>query len=214
MVLKLHGVVHLSTCTWRARVVLEELNVPYEFVPIDFANREHKSPAFVAIQPFGQVPYLDDDGFKLYESRAIARYVALKYGGIGKLIPDPFDYEKTALFEQAASVELCDFDAIAGPLALENDFGQQADKAAVERLTASLESKLAVYDTILGKSKYLAGDELTLADLFHLPYGSLFPQQNIDFLESEKYPNVARWWKDISGRASWKKLKATGAVSA
>ncbi|RDX40745.1 glutathione S-transferase [Lentinus brumalis] len=211
MVLKLHGNPR-STCTKRVLTVLEELNVPYEFVVVDFAKGEHKSPEFVAVQPFGQVPYIDDDGFKLYESRAIARYIALKYGGIGKLIPDPSDLKKTALFEQAASVEQSNFDAFAGPLAFENVFkplfGQQTDKAAVERLTATLDAKLAAYDTILSKSKYLAGDEITLADLFHLPYGSLLAVQKIDFLESGKYPNVARWWKDISGRASWKKVNA------
>ncbi|KAI0701450.1 glutathione S-transferase C-terminal-like protein [Cerioporus squamosus] len=209
MVLKLYGI-QQSTCTKRVRIVLEELNVPYELVVVDYLNGEHKSPEFVAIQPFGQIPYLDDDGFKLYESRAIARYLALKYGGIGKLIPDPSDYEKTALFEQAASVELCDFDAIVSPLAYESlykpMFGERTDKAIVERLTATLKAKVAVYDTILGKSKYLAGDELTLADLFHLPYGSLLAKQNIDFLESDEYPNVARWWKDISSRASWNKV--------
>ncbi|TFK88859.1 glutathione S-transferase [Polyporus arcularius HHB13444] len=209
MVLKLHGAQE-ATCTKRVLTVLEELNVPYELVVVDYATDAHKSPAFRAVQPFGQFPYLDDDGFTLYESRAIARYLALKYGGIGTLIPDPADLAKTALFEQAASVEQSNFDAFAVPLAYENirkpRIGQQTDKAAVERLTAALEAKLAVYDTILGRSKYLAGDELTLADLFHLPYGSNLAKQNIDFLESPKYPNVARWWKDISGRASWKKV--------
>ena len=121
MVLKLYGNPH-STCTNRVRTVLEELSVPYELVVIDFAKGEHKAPEFVAVQPFGQVPYIDDDRFKLYESRAICRYLALKYGGIGKLIPDPSDIQKTALFEQAASVETSDFDAFASVLAFENIF--------------------------------------------------------------------------------------------
>jgi glutathione S-transferase len=47
---------------------------------------EHKSPAFLEKQPFGQVPYLDDDGFILFESRAMARYIAMKYGN-GQFIP-------------------------------------------------------------------------------------------------------------------------------
>ncbi|KAI0690020.1 thioredoxin-like protein [Cerioporus squamosus] len=121
MVLTLHGNPH-STCTKRVLTVLEELSVPFDFVPVDFAKGEHKSPAHLAVQPFGQVPYLDDDGFKFYESRAIARYIALKYGGVGKLIPDPADLKKTALFEQAASVEVSNFDAFASPLAYENVF--------------------------------------------------------------------------------------------
>ena len=121
MVLKLYGNPH-STCTNRVRTVAEELGVPLELVTIDFAKGEHKAPEFVAVQPFGQVPYLDDDGFKLFESRAISRYLALKHGGIGKLIPDPADLKKTALFEQAVSIEVSNFDAFAAQLAWENIF--------------------------------------------------------------------------------------------
>lgn len=110
MVLKLHGNPN-STCTKRAQVVFIELGIPYELVPVDYSTHENKMPEYVVIHPFGRVPYLDDDGFTIYESRAIARYIALKYGGIGKLIPDPRDLRKTALFEQAASIETTSFDA-------------------------------------------------------------------------------------------------------
>ena len=119
MVVKLYGAPK-STCTRRVAVVLKEKNVPYELVPVDMASGAHKSAAFLAKQPFGQVPYLDDDGFIVYESRAIARYLALKYGGVGTLIPSPSDVRKTALFEQAASIELTNFDPAAFGLAFEN----------------------------------------------------------------------------------------------
>ncbi|KAH9889014.1 glutathione S-transferase [Cubamyces lactineus] len=209
MVLTIHGNV-MSTCTNRVRTVCEELGVPYEVVPVDFSKGEHKAPEFTAVQPFGQVPYLDDDGFKLFESRAMARYIALKYGGVGKLIPDPKDVQKTALFEQAASIELSNFDPYVSGLARENIFkpmfGGKTDPAVVAELKSALEGKLAAYDVILGKTKYLAGDEVTLADLFHLPYGTLLEKQGIDYLVSGRWPNVTRWWKDISSRDSWKKI--------
>ena len=118
MVLKLYGTPR-STCTKRVRTVLEELGVTYELVLVDNANKEHKSPAYLAIQPFGQMPYLDDDGFKLFESRAICRYLALTHGGVGKLMPDPSDVKKTALFEQALCVELANFDPLVSGIALE-----------------------------------------------------------------------------------------------
>ena len=73
MVLKLYGNPH-STCTQRVLTVLHELAIPHELVVIDFAKGEHKAPAFLAVQPFGQVPYIDDDGFKLFESTPIARH--------------------------------------------------------------------------------------------------------------------------------------------
>ncbi len=121
MVLKLYGFPSL-TCTKTVRCVLEELNVPYEVIVVDIFKDEHKTRAYKTKQPFGLVPYIDDDGFILYESRAICRYIALQYGGIGKLIPDPADVRKTALFEQAASVEEHNFDRAAHGLVHEEHF--------------------------------------------------------------------------------------------
>ena len=118
MVLKLHGN-PMSTCTQLVQIVLGELSIPHEFVLVDFMKGEHKAPAFTAVQPFGQVPYIDDDGFKLYESRAIARYLIHKYGGVGKLIPDTSDLQKSALFEQAISIEGTNFWPIASKILFE-----------------------------------------------------------------------------------------------
>ena len=121
MVVKLYGFPSL-TCTKTVRCVLEELSIPYEVIVVDIFRNEHKTRAYKTKQPFGLVPYIDDDGFVLYESRAICRYLALKYGGIGKLIPDPADLQKTARFEQGASIELSNFDPYASALAFENVF--------------------------------------------------------------------------------------------
>ena len=122
MVLKLVGS-PISTCTRRVAVILKEKQVPYEFVPIDFAKGEHKSPEYLTKQPFGQVPYLDDDGFIVYESRAIGRYIAAKYRDQGTpLLPDPSDLKAVALFEQAASIEQANFDSFASTIAWEKVF--------------------------------------------------------------------------------------------
>jgi glutathione S-transferase len=66
MVLKIHGSL-FSTCTQRVLIVLEEKQVPYEVVDIDFAKQEHKTAQHTKLQPWGKVPVLeDDDGFFLY----------------------------------------------------------------------------------------------------------------------------------------------------
>lgn len=122
MVLKLVGN-PLSTCTRRVAVVLKEKNVPYEFVVIDFAKGEHKVPSYLEKQPFGQVPYLDDDGFIVFESRAIARYIALKYKDQGTpLLPDSSDLKGLALLEQAISIESSNFEPFASGIAFEKVF--------------------------------------------------------------------------------------------
>lgn len=100
MVIKLHGV-QQSTCTRRVLVVLEEKKVPYELVKVDFMAKEHKSEAFLKLQPFGKVPVLEDDGGFIYESRAIAKYIAKKFAEQGtKLVPADDDFVGYGLFEQ------------------------------------------------------------------------------------------------------------------
>lgn len=100
MVIKVHGIAQ-STCTRRVLTALVEKNVPYELVTVNFAVKEHKSEAFLKLQPFGKVPVLEDDGVFIYESRAIAKYIAKKYAGQGtKLIPADNDVVGYGLFEQ------------------------------------------------------------------------------------------------------------------
>ena len=73
MVLKLYG---SAMATSRVLVTILEKELPYEYIPIDIAKGEQKSEAYRALQPLGKVPVLDDDGFLIYESRAICKYLA------------------------------------------------------------------------------------------------------------------------------------------
>ncbi|KAF9499089.1 glutathione S-transferase-like protein [Pleurotus eryngii] len=192
MVLKLYGSPG-STCTKKVATVLIELNVPFELVPIDMMKREHKAPQYLEKHPFGKVPYIDDGGFILYESRAISRYLATKYSGQGtQLIPK--DLQTWARFEQAASVEVCNFDPYASGIVAERYFkpmlGQAPDEERVKGLIEKLNASLDAYDIILSKQKFLGGDEFTLADLFHLPFGSLLPTSGVNAIQER--PNVKR----------------------
>jgi glutathione S-transferase len=100
MTLKVHGSPY-STCNERVLLILHEKGVPYERITLDFEKAEQKAPEYLKLQPFGKVPVLEDDGFFVYESRAIVRYLAMKYAGQGtKLMPDPNDLKAYALFEQ------------------------------------------------------------------------------------------------------------------
>jgi glutathione S-transferase len=75
-------------------------------------------------------------------------------------------------------------------------------------MITSLEETLAVYDGILAKQAYLAGDELTLADLFHLSYGTMI--KDIGFGSSfDKFPNVKKWFEGLQARESWKSVPNT-----
>ncbi|KAF9259027.1 glutathione S-transferase [Marasmius fiardii PR-910] len=201
MVLKLYTA-PMSTCGRRVATVLHEKKIPYELVKVDLQNGQHKTPEYLEKQPFGQVPYIDDDGFILYESRAITRYLELKYPNQGpKLIPTG-DIKTIALFEQAASIEVANFDAFASKAVAEKVFkpifGLTPDQAVFDSLIKQIQAKLDA-------KKYLAGDELTLADLAHLPYGSLLKIAGSDIMETQG-PNVTRWWKELTARESWHKV--------
>lgn len=120
MVLKLYGF-PMSTCTRRVAIVCKEKNIPYEFILVDLMKGAQKEPEYMAKHPFGQVPCIDDDGFILYESRAICRYLELKYKNQGtKLIPDGLQAQ--AKFEEAASTEVSNFDVFASAIAIEKLF--------------------------------------------------------------------------------------------
>jgi glutathione S-transferase len=203
---KLHGA-PLSTCTRRVALIAKERNVPYEVVVVDFSKGEHKAPGYLQRQPFGQVPYIiQDDGFELYESRAIGRYLATLGSGAELIPKDPKAHAK---FEQAASIEYAQFDPLVSGIAKEKifkpRFGQETNEKLVQELATQLENKLDAYEAILGKQKYLAGNEVTLADLYHLPYGSMV--FDLGYGGIDKRPNVQRWWKDISSRPSWQAVK-------
>jgi len=212
MAIKLYGGV-MSNCSKRVAVTLLEKNVPFELHLVDFRNAEHKTPAYLKHHPFGQLPYIvTDDGFELYESRAIARFIEESYPNQGSsLIPK--DPKARAKFEQAASVEVANFEVyargIVHELIIKPFIKQEPDTARVELLKQEWQPKLDAYEAILGQQKYLAGDAITLADLFHLPYGTLIVEAiKLNYLtDTTRRPNVARWWADISSRESWVKVK-------
>ncbi|KAI0092259.1 glutathione S-transferase [Irpex rosettiformis] len=208
MTLKVYGLPQ-SSATQRVLVVLKEKNVPYELVPVDFFGGELKSLAFLAKSPFGLIPYIDDDGFILCESLAICKYIAAKYAGSGTpLLPDQSDVKAVALFEEACSVEESNFQPIATGIVVEKYFkafrGLQPDDKVVEECISKLNEKLGGYEAILKKRRFLTGDNMTVADLAHLPTGTIIGDVGVKLLgDPDKRPNVARWWKEISSLPSW-----------
>jgi glutathione S-transferase len=139
----------------------------------------------------------DDDGFVLFESRSIARYVAQKAGS--SLVPSGDDLRALALYDQAQNVEAFEFSPPTGGLYWElyckpEYLGIEPDEKNVEEHKVSLARKLAGYERILGKTRYLTGDEVSLVDLFHIVYGASLATFGIDFLENEKaFPSVSRY---------------------
>jgi len=96
----------ISTCTRKVLTTLEEKGQKADLVVVDIMKGDQKNPDHLARQPFGQIPAIDDDGFVLYESRAIIRYVDETMAG-PKLTPN--DAKGRGLMEQWMSVETSNF---------------------------------------------------------------------------------------------------------
>jgi len=179
---------------------------------VDLSKGEQKSPEFLEKQPFGVIPVLvDEDGFQIYESRAICRYLELKYKGKGtELIPS--DVKGQGLFEQAASIEASYYDPYVSKIVFERAFKKmkglgEPDETAVASLKEQLNTRMDVYEKILSKQPYLGGQAFTLADLFHLPYGTWLVKLGEGGVFDSR-PHVKQWWDKITGRQSWKTVQS------
>ncbi|GBB89343.1 hypothetical protein RclHR1_01600015 [Rhizophagus clarus] len=197
----------MSTCTLRVLATLKELEVPYEITPpSDFS--EIKTPEYLATKhPFGKIPVLFEDGFKVYESRAIVRYLVNKYQGTkNSTVLIPSDVQKAALVEQFISVETSYYDGPVSKLVAQEVFtkfhGKTPDPEIVKEAREEIGKVLDIYEKLLEGKDYLTG-EFSLADISHYPYTYYsFTSGHGDLWENR--PNVARWWKNISERIAWK----------
>ncbi len=198
----------MSTCTRKVLTVLAEKGEKHEFVLVDLTKGEHKMPEHLSRQPFGVVPALDDDGFALFESRAMIRYLDEKFPTPAL---SPKDAKGRALMEQWISVEHSNFTPAAMKIIYQNLFnkmmGKTPDLDVVAKGREETGRVLDVLDRELGKRNYLAGAEFSLADICYMPYVEyLFAAEAGDLITSRR--NVAAWWERVSSRPSWK--TATG----
>jgi len=161
MTLKIHGIPRSRT--FRALWAAEEAGVRYEHIPTDFKEGA-KQPGFLALNPNGRIPAIDDDGFIMWESLAINLYIAKRYGA-GTLYPARLEDEARAWqwsFWGATEIETPLIELVSHRAALPAEKRDEAIAAAAE---AKLPRPLAVLDAHLAKAPYLLGDAFSVADL-------------------------------------------------
>jgi glutathione S-transferase len=200
--IKLYGS-PMSTCTRKVLATLHETNTPFEIIAIDVMKGEHKQPEHMARQPFGQVPAIEDDGFSMFESRAIARYIDAKAGG--KLTPT--DLKHRAKMDQWMSVEVESFTPHAMKFVYEHIFKRPQAADVMANATQRLELACSVLDKNLAGKTFMVGDQFTLADITFAPYIEYAintPAKEI----FAKHANFMSWWGRVSERPSW--MKAAG----
>jgi glutathione S-transferase len=184
----------------RARIALEECGLKYNWHPIDLAKGEHKTPQFLALNPMGQIPVIVDNegpgGSKvtLAQSSAIMVYCAEK---VGKFIPKD-GAKKAAMLEafMSASTDITPGFGSINACIRAKDPAPYA--AAGDMFKQRLKGYFKVWDDFLGKRKYAAGDEFTIADLSL--YAGYWRTKGALPELVEGMPNLARWGNELAAR--------------
>lgn len=176
----------LSGHAHRAQLALGLLGLPYELMEIDLKKGEQKTPEFLKISPFGQVPVLVDDGTAVFDSNAILVYLATRYDAQERrwLPRDPITQASVQAWLSVAAGQIA-----FGPAAarLINVFGVQRDpKEAIARAHALL----GVMERHLAGRTFLVGDAPTIADIAGYSYIWAAPEGDVDLAA---YPAVRSW---------------------
>lgn len=191
-----------STASLKVRAVLDELGVPCEFVAVDMRNGEHKSPAFLAKNPNGKIPVLEDDGFYLWESNAILCYIAAKKPEGGLLLTDPRGLGLMQQWLQWQSTTLGpSADAVMMETVYTRFTGRAKDEAKYAEGVTKLKRDLAILDKALDGNEYLCS-KLTIADFAFLPNLAAHTQMGVDL---DAFPNVKAWLARLISRESVRK---------
>jgi glutathione S-transferase len=179
----------LSGHAHRVKLFLSLLGLPYDEIVIDLPAGAHKQPDFLALNPFGQVPVIDDGGTIVADSNAILVYLATRYADESWL---PRDAAGAAAVQRWLSVAAGQI--AAGPCAvrLVTVFGYPLDhgraKTIAEELFALMEAHLA------GRS-FLVGDRPTIADVAGYSYVAHAPEGGVPL---EPYPHIRSWLDRIA----------------
>ncbi|MBU2329790.1 MAG: glutathione S-transferase [Alphaproteobacteria bacterium] len=174
----------LSGHAHRARLFLSLLNVKAEIIDLDLANGEHKTPEFLKLNPFGQVPVLEDGDVVVNDSNAILVYVARKLGRTDWLPDDLASIAKIQKWLSVAAGEIA-----YGPCAarLITVFG--ADFRADE-VIARAQRVLALINAELENHPFIIGNTPTIADVALYSYIAGAPEGNVDLAP---HPHVRHW---------------------
>jgi glutathione S-transferase len=182
-----------------------EKDARIDLVPVDLFTGEHKQPAHLARQPFGVVPVLDDDGFMLYESRAIVRYLDVRLAGPPLI---PAELRDRARMDQWLSVDQSYVAPHVRTLAIQRVLrpreGLAPDPTVIGEAERALAPAFAALDRALGEAQFLAGAAFSLADISLMPYVAGLTMVEATHLIGD-LRHLRRWWNEVSSRASWRR---------
>lgn len=178
--------VAVSGHSHRVELFMSMLGLPFRIVDVDLMAGAHRKPDFLAMNPFGQVPVIEDGDITLADSNAILVYLTHRYAqDAGQWLPG--DAVGAAQVQRWLSVA-------AGPLA----FGPSAARViqlfkkpdSPDEAIARAHALFAVMEQQLAATKFLTGNSATLADIANYSYVAHAPEGNVSL---DGYPNVRAW---------------------
>ena len=174
----------LSGHSHRARLFLSLLAVPHELVEVDLMKGAHKTPDFLKLNRFGQVPVLDDGGVIVADSNAILVYVAKKLGRNDWLPEAPLASAAVQRWLSVAAGEIAYGPAAARLITL------FSAPLRAEEVIARAHRLLAVIDAELAARAFIAAGQPTIADVALYSYVARAPEGNVDLAA---YGHVRAW---------------------
>ncbi len=198
-----------STYVRSVRLALEEKGAAYALEEVNILEDAHKTPEHLARHPFAKVPAFEHDGFALYETVAILRYVDETFDGPSL---QPGDARGRARMEQvlsilnayaySACIASCFIQRVVVPLT-----GGTTDEAVIAEAVPQARTSVEALEALIDGSDYLAGAGLSLADLHLVPVYDYFSQTPEGEAALQGTPNLRRWWDGMSRRPSVEKTK-------
>ena len=199
--IKLYGI-PVSNNIAKVRYVLNYLGLEYEMVPTSPMDGSNQTEEYLQISPTGKIPGIDIDGFKLFESSAIIRYLATIHQS--DLYPtDPKQRAIVDAWSDYGSIHVAQaqgrvtFNRVLAPT-----MGMPVDESSLQTGLEFLNKYFPIIDRQLSKTKYLAGDSLTLADINLLAIMDPF---EISQISLEGYDNIKKWRSDLISQDFYQK---------
>ena len=200
--IKLYGV-GFSFNISKVRYCLNFLNLPHEWVQTNPIAGENKSPEFLDISPTGKIPAIDVDGFKLFESNAIIRYLAV----INNSSLYPQDAKKRATIDAWMDYTSIHVGAALGRVLFNRVFapmtGQNADQESLRVGLEFLDKYFPVIEKQLSQNPYITGKDMSIADISLL--ATLDPCELAQISAIDKYPLIKKWRTTLKSQVFYQK---------
>jgi glutathione S-transferase len=182
--IKLYGH-EMSGNSYKVRLLLELLNIQYEWVKVDLMQNEQQSPAYLALNPLGQVPLLVDGDLKLADAQAILVYVARQYGGDRVLPIDALSMARVMRWLSITAGEVRQ-----GPEHARLYYLFGASDIDIARAHQKAEQILTLLNNHLSHHNWLEFERPTIADIAVFPYVALARDGKINL---DAYPQILKW---------------------